>query len=63
MLDAFFSKVPTPTVERLLLSDLNTVYAGYFASLADQGRIADAFRAIDRAAGALKRRDFRITIL
>jgi tetratricopeptide (TPR) repeat protein len=54
MLDALLSKVPTPMVERLLLSDLGTVYAGYFESLSDQGRIADAFREIERARGRVE---------
>jgi CHAT domain-containing protein len=49
--DALLSKVPTPTIERQLLSDLSSVYAGYFASLSDQGRMVDAFRAIERARG------------
>jgi tetratricopeptide (TPR) repeat protein len=54
MLDALLNKVPTPTVERLLLSELDTVYAGYFASLGDQGRMRDAFRAIERARGRVE---------
>jgi CHAT domain-containing protein len=54
MLDALLSKVPTPTVERQLLSDLSAVYAGYFASLSDQGRMADAFRVIERARGRVE---------
>lgn len=43
LLDALLSKVPTPTVERQLLSDLSQVYSEYFASLSNQGRTADAF--------------------
>jgi CHAT domain-containing protein len=54
MLDAFLDKVPTPTVERLLLSELDTVYAGYFASLGNQGRMQDAFRVIERARGRVE---------
>jgi CHAT domain-containing protein len=54
LLDALLSKVPTPTVERQLLSDLSTVYSGYFASLCSQGRIADAFRVIERARGRVE---------
>ena len=54
MLDALLNKVPTPTVERLVLGELDTVYAGYFASLGDQGRIPDAFRAIERARGRVE---------
>jgi CHAT domain-containing protein len=54
LLDALLSKVPTQMVERQLLSDLSMVYAGYFASLTDQGRMADAFRAIERARGRVE---------
>ncbi len=54
LLDALLSKVPTPMVERQLLSDLSMVYAGYFMSLTDQGRMADAFRAIERARGRVE---------
>ena len=54
LLDALLSKVPTPMVERQLLSDLSMVYAGYFVSLTDQGRMADAFRAIERARGRVE---------
>ncbi|MHB2006573.1 MAG: CHAT domain-containing protein [Acidobacteriaceae bacterium] len=54
LLDALLSKVPTSMVERQLLSDLSMVYAGYFASLTDQGRMADAFRAIERARGRVE---------
>lgn len=54
MLDALLSKTPTPMVERSLLSDLGTVYAGYFESLSDRGRIGDAFRVIERARGRVE---------
>ena len=54
LLDALLSKVPTPMVERQLLSDLSMVYAGYFVSLTDQGRMVDAFRAIERARGRVE---------
>ncbi len=54
LFDALLSKVPTPTVERQLLDDLSTVYAGYFSSLCDQGRIDDGFRAIERARGRVE---------
>jgi tetratricopeptide (TPR) repeat protein len=54
LLDALLSKVPTPMVERQLLSDLSTVFAGYSASLCDQGRFSDAFRVIERARGRLE---------
>ena len=54
LLDALLSRVPTPMVERQLLSDLSVVYAGYFASLRDQNRLADAFRVIERARGRIE---------
>ncbi len=54
LFDAMLSKVPTPTVERLLLNDLSDVYAGYFTSLCNQGRVADAFRVIERARGRVE---------
>jgi len=54
LLDALLSKVPTPMVERELLSDLGIVYAGYFASLSNQGKLAEAFRAIERARGRVE---------
>lgn len=54
LLDGLLSKVPTPMVERQLLSDLSTVYAGYFVSLTNQGRLADAFQAIERARGRVE---------
>ena len=54
LFDALLSKVPTPTVERQLLNDLSSVYARYFVSLSDQGRIKDAYRAIERARGRVE---------
>lgn len=54
LLDALLSKVPTPMVERELLSDLSVVYAGYFTSLCDQGRMTEAFQAIERACGRVE---------
>ena len=57
LLDALLSKVPTPTVERQLLSDLSVVYAGYFVSLSDEGKLADAYRVIERARGRVEAQD------
>jgi len=54
LLDALLSRVPTPMVERQLLNELSTVYAGYFASLTRQGRLADAFEVIERARGRVE---------
>lgn len=54
LLDGLLGKVPTPMVERQLLSDLSTIYAGYFVSLTNQGRMADAFQAIERARGRVE---------
>ena len=54
LFDAFLSKVPTPDVERRLLSDLGLVYAGFFESLCDQGQMAKAFAVIERARGRIE---------
>src|ERR1700744_1089663 len=54
LLDALLTKVPTPTIERQLLSELSVVYAGYFVSLSDEGKLADAFRVIERARGRVE---------
>src|SRR6266568_1618773 len=54
LFDAFLNKVPTPDVERRLLSDLSLVYAGYFTSLCDQGQMAKAFAVIERARGRIE---------
>jgi tetratricopeptide (TPR) repeat protein len=54
LIDALLSKVPTPTIERLLLSELSEVYSGYFVSLGNQRRDADAFRVIERARGRVE---------
>jgi len=54
LLDALLSRVPTPMIERQLLNELSTVYAGYFASLSKQDRLADAFQVIERARGRVE---------
>ncbi|MGB6133624.1 MAG: CHAT domain-containing tetratricopeptide repeat protein [Acidobacteriaceae bacterium] len=54
LLDALLSRVPTPMVERQLLNELSIVYAGYFASLTRQGRLADAFQIVERARGRIE---------
>lgn len=54
MLDALLSRVPTPTVERILLADLSKVYSGYFEFLSDHGKTSDAFRVIERARGRVE---------
>ena len=46
--------MPTPTVERQLLGQLSEVYAGYFASLSNRAKNAEAFRAIERARGRVE---------
>lgn len=54
VLDALLSKVPTPAVERQLLSDLGYVYSKHFALLSDEGKTKDAFRVIERARGRVE---------
>jgi tetratricopeptide (TPR) repeat protein len=41
LIDVLLSRVPTPGVERDLLSQLNQVYSGYFDSLCTQKRLGD----------------------
>lgn len=54
LLDALLSTVPTPVIERQILNDLSVAYSGYFASLNSQGKLADAFRVIERARGRIE---------
>jgi len=54
LLDALLSRVPTPMIERQLLNELSTVYAGYFASLTKQEQLAAAFQIIERARGRVE---------
>lgn len=53
-LEALLGHVPTPNVERLLLSQLSDLYSGYSTLLADQGRLADAFEVVERAHGRIE---------
>ena len=54
MLEVLLQHVPTPTVERALLSEQSDLYSGYFALLADEGRLPEAFEVIERAHGRLE---------
>ncbi|HLH09482.1 MAG TPA: hypothetical protein VKW78_19750, partial [Terriglobales bacterium] len=46
--------VPTPNMERLLLSQMSDFYSGYFTMLADEGRLAEAFQVMERAHGRVE---------
>jgi hypothetical protein len=54
LIDSLLTSSPTPGVERLLLADLSDVYSGYFVSLVQQGRNADAFTIIEKAHGRIE---------
>ena len=54
LIDSLLTSSPTPRVERLLLADLSDVYSGYFISLVQQGRNADAFTIIEKAHGRIE---------
>jgi tetratricopeptide (TPR) repeat protein len=54
VIDSLLASSPTPGVERLLLADLSEVYSGYFISLVQQGRNADAFQIIEKAHGRIE---------
>lgn len=54
MLEVLLGHVPTPSVERALLSEQSDLYAGYFALLADEDRLPEAFGIIERAHGRLE---------
>ncbi len=54
LIDSILASTPTPGVERLLLADLSDVYSGYFSSLIQQGRNADAFQVIEKAHGRIE---------
>jgi hypothetical protein len=54
LIDSLLTSSPTPGVERLLLADLSDVYSGYFISLIQQGRNAEAFNIIEKAHGRIE---------
>ncbi len=54
LIDSLLTTVPTPQVERLLLSELSNVYSGYFASLCDQNQYQQAFQVIEKARGRVE---------
>lgn len=54
LIDALLASAPSPSVERNLISDLNDVYTGYFTSLFQQGRTADAFEILEKAHGRIE---------
>jgi CHAT domain-containing protein len=54
MLDVMLTHVPTPEIERLLLTELGDLYSGFFELLSNDGRYADAFRVIEQAHGRIE---------
>ena len=54
MLEVLLQHVPTPSVERELMSELSDLYSGYFGLLASDDRLPEAFAVIERAHGRLE---------
>jgi CHAT domain-containing protein len=54
ILEVLLEHVPTPSVERELLSELSDLYSGYFGLLASDNRLPEAFAVIERAHGRLE---------
>lgn len=54
LIEALLAHAPTPGVERDLIAQLSEVYAGYFRSLCDQHRYAQALRVIEKARGRVE---------
>ncbi len=54
ILDLMLAHVPTPEMERLLLTELEDLYSGYFELLSNDHRYSEAFRVIERAHGRIE---------
>lgn len=54
LIDSLITTVPTPNVERMLLSDMEEVYAGYFAALYQEGSYSAAFETVEKARGRIE---------
>jgi CHAT domain-containing protein len=54
MLEVLLRHVPTPLMERSVLSEVSELYSGYFTLLADENRLPEAFATIERAHGRLE---------
>lgn len=54
LIDLLLATVPTPNVEREVLTQLRDVYSGYFESLCRHNNLPGAFRIIERARGRIE---------
>jgi CHAT domain-containing protein len=54
LIDLLLSAVPTPQTERLLITELSTVYSEFFSSLCEQGRYGGAFGIIEKERGRIE---------
>lgn len=54
LIDSLIASVPTPNIERQLLSEMNDVYAGYFAALLSEGDKAGAFAVVEKERGRIE---------
>lgn len=54
VIDGMLMNVPTPNIERTLISELGNVYAGNFKLASDEGDYAKAFQIIEKARGRVE---------
>ncbi len=54
MLEVLLRRVPTPTIERELLSELSELYSGYFNLLAEDNRLPEAFAKVETLHGRVE---------
>jgi CHAT domain-containing protein len=54
IIDLLLENVPTPNVERLLLTEMGEVYAGYFVSMCNQHKYDAALHVLEEARGRVE---------
>jgi CHAT domain-containing protein len=54
IIDALLMTVPTRTLERQILSDLDELYSGYFALKCESNQLAAAFRVMEKVRGRIE---------
>ncbi|HEY7352695.1 MAG TPA: CHAT domain-containing tetratricopeptide repeat protein [Terriglobales bacterium] len=54
LIDSLLITAPTPNIVNSIITSLSDVYSGYFSSLCEQGKFAQAFSVIERAHGRVE---------
>lgn len=54
LIDSLLITAPTPNIVNSTITSLSDVYSGYFSSLCEQGKFAQAFSVIERAHGRVE---------